>query len=308
MEEFKSRPLSHPADLAAMSALARAFPERNLHTVDLPYRFSSWAFDRPENVCLWEGGNGRLFAWAVLQTPFWALDLSLDPGVEPVLLPRMLEWAETQAGKIAGTPFGRPAWFLSVFAGDSRQIRAAEEAGFASQADVSEDSWSKVLLTRSAERAVPGWGAPQGFVIRPLQGREEILAYTFLHRAVFGSPNMTLEWRMRTLHQPAYRLDLDLVAVDPEGRLAAFCICWLDLDSPLGVTGQIEPLGVSEMYRGLGLGRAILAEGLRRLSQAGAQRILVETDNYRGPALRLYESAGFRVERDVLVFRRDLPT
>jgi hypothetical protein len=36
-----------------------------------------------------------------------------------------------------------------------------------------------------------------------------------------------------------------------------------------------------------------------------AQQIYVETDSYRSPALSLYESAGFQVKQDVLVYRKD---
>jgi len=41
------------ADIQAMTALARASAADNLHVVDLPYRFSSWALDDPANVGLW---------------------------------------------------------------------------------------------------------------------------------------------------------------------------------------------------------------------------------------------------------------
>ena len=41
------------ADLRAMAALVAAFPERNLHVIDLPYRLSSWALDDPANIGLW---------------------------------------------------------------------------------------------------------------------------------------------------------------------------------------------------------------------------------------------------------------
>jgi ribosomal protein S18 acetylase RimI-like enzyme len=53
------------------------------------------------------------------------------------------------------------------------------------------------------------------------------------------------------------------------------------------------------------LGRAILVEGLQLLQAHGASRICVETDNYRRAALELYESVGFRIVRDVLVYRKD---
>jgi ribosomal protein S18 acetylase RimI-like enzyme len=116
---------------------------------------------------------------------------------------------------------------------------------------------------------------------------------------------MTAEWRARTLHQPAYMPDLDLVAVAPDGHLAALCVCWLSKNSGTDIWGQIEPLGVHVDFRKLGLGRAILAEGLRWLQLYGANRICVEIDDYRNAAFELYESVGFRVVRDVLVYRKD---
>jgi mycothiol synthase len=64
-------------------------------------------------------------------------------------------------------------------------------------------------------------------------------------------------------------------------------------------------LGVRADFRKLGLGRAILAEGLRRLQLYGASQVCVETDSYRNAALELYESVGFRSIRDILVYRKD---
>jgi ribosomal protein S18 acetylase RimI-like enzyme len=64
-------------------------------------------------------------------------------------------------------------------------------------------------------------------------------------------------------------------------------------------------MGVHPDFRHLGLGRAILSEGVRRLYAQGAQEIFVETDNYRDAAFALYQSVGFRVARDVFVYRKD---
>jgi ribosomal protein S18 acetylase RimI-like enzyme len=66
-------------------------------------------------------------------------------------------------------------------------------------------------------------------------------------------------------------------------------------------------LGVHPDFQRQGLGRAILAAALRRLQAHGAQDVYVETDNTRDAALLLYESAGFRVQREVLVYRKDYP-
>ena len=306
--------------LEQMTALTYRFPADHLHRIDLPYRFSSGALDEPANVAVW-GEAGRpdtggpdmnvrvtgthagspLRAWAVLQAPFWTIDCTCDPAAEEELFPRILAWGERRAREVQGTPHERPAWFVNVFASQSGRRRALEAAGWADQADVGEDSWSKVWLRRAAGDPLPAGALPTGYVVRPLAGAGEVPAYVELHRAVFQSKTMTSEWRARTLRHPAYRPDLDLLAIAPDGRPAGFCILWLD-----GATGQVEPLGVHADYRRLGLGQALLAEGLRRLHAAGAREIYVETDNYRDAALLTYEAAGFQVVEQVLVYRKDV--
>ncbi len=64
-------------------------------------------------------------------------------------------------------------------------------------------------------------------------------------------------------------------------------------------------MGVCEGHRRRGVGRALVSEGLRRLRGRGATGTYVQTENYRGPALGLYESVGFRVVRDVWIYRKD---
>ncbi len=60
------------ADQQQMRALVEAAAAQQLDVVDLPYRFSSWAFDSPEQISLWFTSAGQLHAWACLQTPFWS--------------------------------------------------------------------------------------------------------------------------------------------------------------------------------------------------------------------------------------------
>jgi mycothiol synthase len=290
------------ADLQAMAALVRAFPADNLHVTDLPYRFSSWAFDFPENVGLWATPGGSLLAWAVMQTPFWTIDQAVHPGAGEELRRQIWAWADGRARESLGTPNGHPIWFANVFADQAERIRDLEEAGFACQANVGEDSWSKVLLLRPAERPAAEHTRPAEVTIRPLAGEAEVEAYVALHHTVFESKAMTAEWRARTLRRPEHISDLDLVAIAPDGRLVAFCIGWLDKKAA-DASGQIEPLGVHPDWRSRRVGRAILSEAVRRLTLHGARRIYVETDNYRNAALELYGSLGFEVVRDVLVYR-----
>jgi len=284
-----------------MAALARRFSADHLHVTDLPYRFCSWALDDPENTRMWFNAHGELLAWAVLQTPFWLLDYVCDPQ-DSALHREILAWGDERARQALDTPYGHPAWFVNVFSDQTGRQRDLEAARFTSQANVSEDSWTKVFMLRPAEPPVKCYRLPAGFTVRPLAGESEVEAYGSLHRAVFETKNMTAEWRSRTLQHPDYLPDLDIVVAAPDGRLAAFCVGWFD---PSSGRGQIEPLGCHQDFRQYALGRVALAEVLRRLQAHGAQQIYVETDHYRNTAFALYEHMGFRVTREVLVYRKD---
>ena len=83
-------------DKLAMAVLARKSSQLVLHSIDLPYRLSSWALDEPQNTCLWEDEDGSLVGWVVLQTPFWTVDFALHPEYTG-LLPELLAWADGRA-------------------------------------------------------------------------------------------------------------------------------------------------------------------------------------------------------------------
>jgi ribosomal protein S18 acetylase RimI-like enzyme len=75
------------------------------------------------------------------------------------------------------------------------------------------------------------------------------------------------------------------VAVAPDGAIAAFCTIWFD---DVTRSAYVEPLATVPAHRRLGLGRALLTEGLRRLHRMGATRAFV---GGFGPAANaLYES------------------
>jgi len=58
--------------------------------------------------------------------------------------------------------------------------------------------------------------------------------------------------------------------------------------------GESGPVGVRPAYRRRGLARAVLLEGLRRMRKRGMDRACVSTGIPNEPAVRLYESVGFR--------------
>ena len=76
------------------------------------------------------------------------------------------------------------------------------------------------------------------------------------------------------------------------GVFGAYCICWIDEQNRCA---EFEPVGTHSTLRGLGLGKAVVSEGLRRLQQRGMRRAVVYTPDTNTPATKLYLSAGFEI-------------
>jgi len=304
---MKTQSLSYPHEIPAMIDLALMSSQSTFHIFDLPYRLSSWALDSSMNAQLWYEGD-QLIAWVILQTPFWSLDYVIHPQYEDICLPNILTWADQQAQLLLNSSYGRPVWYTQVFSDQINRIAHLESAGYRSQANVGEDSWSKVLMHRSNQPLEKKHLPKAGFTVRPLSGENEVTAYVQLHQTVFGTTNMQAAWRSRTLKQSNYTPDLDIVVQAPDGTLAAFCIGWIMQDKEGNIHGQIEPLGCHPKFRHFALGRVALCEVVDRMIHRGVHSIWVETDNYRDTAFRLYQSTGFAVNKQVLVFSKEVVT
>jgi predicted acetyltransferase len=93
-----------------------------------------------------------------------------------------------------------------------------------------------------------------------------------------------------------YSRDLDLVAIAPDGAIAAFCTIWID---DVTRSAYFEPVATVPAHRRRGLGKAVLTEGLQRIQRLGATTAFVgglspaANALYRsvmGPNHELYES------------------
>jgi predicted acetyltransferase len=78
---------------------------------------------------------------------------------------------------------------------------------------------------------------------------------------------------------------LDLFVVAPNGDYASFCTVWIDERNRYG---NIEPVGTHVDNRKLGLARALLLEGFRRMAQHGCNRSYMDSNN------EFYAKVGFR--------------
>ena len=145
---------------------------------------------------------------------------------------------------------------------------------------------------------------PAGFYVRSVQGESEVPALVALHRAAFGTENMTGEERIAIMRVPTYEPDLDLVLVAPNGELAAFCVCGME-DAENGV-GYTDPIGVHPRYQKLGLGKTVVTAGLIALKERGAKKVTLGTSSENEAMQRLAESLGFRIVSESVWFSRQV--
>ena len=96
------------------------------------------------------------------------------------------------------------------------------------------------------------------------------------------------------------RLDASVVALDERGRPAG-----LSLLAVRGEDSWCGGFGLTPPLRGRRLAAVMMGEQARRAAQAGARRMRLEVLQGNEPALRAYLASGFRVLREVGLWRRD---
>ena len=159
---------------------------------------------------------------------------------------------------------------------------------------------------------VPDAPLPEGLELRTVTSAQ--------HRAIFEAEREAFRdhWSAReqtegdfafTFGRPELDTDLWVVAWDGN-EIAGVVQGWIypEENATLGVArGWLEHISVRRPWRRRGLGRAITAEALRRLADAGMQEAMlgVDAENPTG-ALGLYEGLGFEVDHRSVTYRRPL--
>jgi len=235
-----------------------------------------------ERVQLWDAA-GRLMGFV------WVSDDETGVVVRPEnpsVLHDIYAWIEARTEKAADeatTPVRHDAL---VYDSDLEWQTVLTERGYRRGA---EDSWA---FRQPVHPAMPAPLLPAGYRIDDMGGASEddIERRVKLHLAAFPSSSLTVAQYRAAMASPTYRPALDLIAVAPGGQFAAFCNIWFE---PVNRLGVFEPVGCDPAYRRRGFARAVLAEGLRRLSALGAATASVMSFASNTAANRLYAAAGF---------------
>lgn len=101
---------------------------------------------------------------------------------------------------------------------------------------------------------------------------------------------------IKAMLRPNVDLDIKVAAVAPDGNFAAYCGMWYD---PKAGYAVIEPVATDPQYRKMGLGKAVVLEGIKRVRALGARTALVGSSQqfYYSIGLRPYRTATIWIEK-----------
>lgn len=154
---------------------------------------------------------------------------------------------------------------------------------------------SSLHYRRSLVEAVPAPSLPSGFELTnaaALAGDPHLVERIVeLHRAAFGTQNMTVEERQSIMSTTEYNPALDLLIAGPDGSLAGYCTCTIESDTP-GI-GYTDPIAVHPDFQRLGLGRALLLAGFHALQEHGIKEARLGTSSENSAMQALALAAGF---------------
>jgi ribosomal protein S18 acetylase RimI-like enzyme len=139
---------------------------------------------------------------------------------------------------------------------------------------------------------------PDGFRCRTVDDGD-VPERVSIHREVWAPSRVTESSYAQVRAEWPYRASLDCVVEAPDGRFAAYCLCWPD---DLNGVAEFEPVGTREEFRRRGLGTAVCTFALRRLHEEGIRQAIVYCAS--PPACALYESLGFRIHASLVGYSR----
>jgi GNAT superfamily N-acetyltransferase len=152
---------------------------------------------------------------------------------------------------------------------DTKRVALLERHGF-----VMRDT--RVLrMVRALDKPIPVPQVPAGFCVRHVAGEHEVEALVALHRAAFGTENMTVQERLAMMRVPEYDAELDLLAIAPDGGFSATCMCSISQEENERSgrnEGYTDPVATHPHYQRQGLARALLLTGLRKRLVSASNR------------------------------------
>lgn len=239
-----------------------------------------------EIAYLWETDGGDLAAFLMPDGGRGEAHLNLHPAYKSAALEEeMLSVAEEHLFKAQAD--GTRKLYIWSPAEDSARQGMLRHHGY-TKGDEPEIQHRRLL-----DAPLPEAPLAPGYTLRSLGDGLELLERCYASGLAFHDGDLHIAadnrndptWYRNIQHAPLYRRDLDLVAVAPDGAIAAFCTLWFD---DVTRSACFEPVATVPAHQRRGLGKALLYAGLRRVQRLGATLALVS--GYSPAANAFYSS------------------
>jgi len=249
--------------------------------------------DFPKRIWFWEE-SGQLRGACLLSPAENACDVFVRPDLRGSAEAEAMEqWAEARLQALE-LKKAKVDWIAET---DTVRRQAFEARGYVGDADLN-------YYTRPLQD-LPEPQLPEGYVLRATLGEAELEERALASYAAFKSKwpmDKYLERRLSFIRSQVFVRERDRVVVSAEGRVASFCIYWVDAVNKVGL---FEPVGTHPDFQGKGLGKALLYDTLQRMRAEGMETAIVCTEVSNVAANRLYESVGFVKTNCFILFQKE---
>lgn len=288
MINIHSRPYNKNVDFTRiMRFLGDLFETTKSYENWFPDRFENSSDAHEDGIRIWEIVNNSLTPPSkeiiALTTRDSPKDYFLQVNPTYRNIERdMIEWIEQHFREKDSNDVEKVK--INILEGNEERERLLAELGYKN------DAIYGYYRIRTGDTPIPSFNCPEDFKIRTLK-RSDYEQLALLIRRVFGHGEFftaeVLEWIAGCSF---YNGELDLVIVDPEGIIASFCTFRMDPHSRII---SLEPMGTNPDFRGLGLGKALMIEGIKRSMKYDPPFFYIDGAANTPAANRLYDVTGF---------------
>ncbi|MEM7538846.1 MAG: GNAT family N-acetyltransferase [Chloroflexota bacterium] len=296
-------------DIQAMLKLLLARPQARQN--DYPGRsdlLELWGLAETQaNTRLWETTFGELVGFGIVTPSSGSLlfevrynDKDFNDYIQ--VSAAVLAWCAQQIRDAGGTSV-----HITSLGDNQARLSLLAEHGFVRKPE--EVYHFRRVLAGVNAPPIPASQFPTGFTVQHLMGEDDVEQAVTLHRAAYGTENMTVDYRLSMMRVPDYDPELDLIAVAPDGQWVAFCIASIDDEENAQTGEQIGWLGVvgtHPAFQGRGLARALMLTAMKKLKGRGMELAGLGTMSTNVAMRHSAESVGFEIAARTIRFYKEL--
>ncbi|MEE4562240.1 GNAT family N-acetyltransferase [Paenibacillus polymyxa] len=231
------------------------------------------------HIGIWEK-DGEIVGVAHFESELGEVYLDVDPEYT-FLYQEMIKYAEENLYEVKED--GQKCIEFHVPETHEELKNSLHERGYVLHSSIYE-----VYSGRSLSDDLFNFDLPEGLIMRNIQKKKDdeqrlrILWRGFDHE---GEPDPKDLWMSDYMQcAPGYSPSLNMVIQNTEGNFVAYAGLWYD---DFNKVAYVEPVCVDPDYRGQGLAKMALIEGMKRCRELGAENVYVASE------IKLYKSLGF---------------